>query len=65
MRKQKNKRKKSKFIKPLMAGKYAQEARLVSAERSGRASRFLNAVSSTSQYLEPIGGLAGKPPRVG
>ncbi|AQT92624.1 MULTISPECIES: hypothetical protein [Pseudomonas] len=65
MRKQKNKRKKSKFIKPLMAGKYAQEARLVFGERSGRASRFLNAVSSTNQDLEPIGSLAGKPPRIG
>lgn len=64
MRKQKNKRKNSKFIKPLMAGKYAQEARLVLGERSGRASRFLDAVSSTSQDLEPIGGLVGKPPLV-
>lgn len=64
MRKQKNKRKNSKFIKPLMAGKYTEEARRVLGERSGRESRFLDAVSSTCQDLEPVGRLAGKSPLV-
>ncbi len=62
MRKQKNKRKNSKFIKPLMAGKYTEEARRVLGERSGRESRFLDTVSSICQ--EPVGRLAGKSPLV-
>jgi hypothetical protein len=59
MRKQKNKRKNSKFIKPLMAAKYAEEARRVLEQRSGRESRFLDAVPRIGEDLEPIGCLAG------
>jgi hypothetical protein len=45
VRKQKNKRKKKKFIKPLMAIKITREARELLERRSARASRFLDAIS--------------------
>lgn len=61
MRKQKNKRKNSKFIKPLMAAQYAEEARHLLGARSGRESRFLDAVSGGEDF-EPVGRLAGKGP---
>jgi len=44
VRKQKNKRKKKKFIKPLMAIKISREARELLERRSSRASRFLDAI---------------------
>jgi putative toxin-antitoxin system antitoxin component (TIGR02293 family) len=57
MRKQKNRRKKQKFIKPLMAGKYVEEARQILVKRSGRSSRFLDAISSKNEESDLIGPL--------
>lgn len=57
MRKQKNRRKKQKFIKPLMAGKYVEEARQILVKRSGRSSRFLDAISNTNKESDLIGPL--------
>jgi hypothetical protein len=46
VRKQKNQRKKKKFIKPLMAIKITREARELLEKRSARASRFLDVIST-------------------
>jgi len=62
MRKQKNKRKNSEWIKPLMAAQYSEEARCLLGARSGHESRFLDAVSGIGEDFEPAGRLAGKVP---
>lgn len=45
--------------KPLMAGCFQAEARAVLAQRSGNASRFLDAALTKSRDIEPLGRLAG------
>ncbi|WP_185752276.1 hypothetical protein [Pseudomonas fluorescens] len=53
VRKQKNKRKKKKFIKPLMTIEITREARQLLEKRSARASRFLDAIAIVDDNLEP------------
>ena len=58
MRKQKNKRKKKKFIKPSMTIKIrreAREARELLERRSARASRFLDGISIVGDTSESDG----------
>ena len=55
MRKQKNKRKKKKFIKPSMTIKIRREARELLERRSARASRFLDGISIVGDTSESDG----------
>lgn len=45
--------------KPLMAARFQAEARAVLAQRSGNASRFLDAALVKGRDIEPVGRLAG------
>ncbi len=52
VRKQKNRRKKARFIKALMAIKITREARQLLERRSARASRFLDGISIVGDNSE-------------
>lgn len=54
MRKQKNRRKKARFIKALMAIKITREARQLLEKRSARASRFLDGISIVGDNSSPM-----------
>lgn len=45
--------------KPLMAARFKAEARAVLAQRSVKASRFLDVALSKGREFEPVGRLAG------
>lgn len=45
--------------KPLMAARFQTEAHAVLAQRSGNASRFLDAALTKGRDIEPVGRLAG------